>query len=400
MNRNGRYLELITDLESADEADTLVASFDAAVDRWKQFWSIPDGQLDQWKVTAYVMRDRAAFDRAGLIPPRVPNFRYGYALGDSVWILAQPSEYYTRHLLLHEGAHSLAFHQFGGAGPTWFMEGTAEMLATHRSSGPETRVLQVPSSREEVPYWGRFKKMNQLRTASRVPSIETVMKYAPTLSGDVEAYGWSWVAAMMLSSYPEYRESFDRAARMGKDDGPNFNRQLYSRLSKDWPALAARWSVAAHDIDFGFDWNQQHVDIATGDPPWDGRPITMNVRADRGWQSIGVRVPAGATIDVAATGTVTLAASPRPWTSYPEGVTVEYHDGRPLGQLIARVLPNRTPREANLPPPDVHAVGAGATIKVPEHSWILFRVNDHVGDLNNNSGQFEVVIRPSESPRR
>ncbi|TWU58718.1 hypothetical protein Poly51_14980 [Rubripirellula tenax] len=389
---DGRFIELTTDLESRDEADALVASFDAAVDQWTSFWNLSSDSVADWKVSAMVMRDKSHFAAEGLIPDHVPDFPYGYAYNDSVWVMAQPSQYYTRHLLLHEGVHSLAFHCFDGAGPTWFMEGTAELLATHTGDGKLIRTITVPTDRDDVPYWGRFKKLNQVRTDGSVPPIETVMAYPPTLSGDVETYTLSWAAASLFAGYPEYRETFESAVQSGRDSGPTFNRQFYSRLSKTWPIVAARWRILANDFDFGFDWEQQRLSISTSDPLWDGKPIKFSVRSDVGWQSPGIRIPAGASVKIEATGQVTLADEPKPWISEPPGVTIDYVGGRPLGQLIACVLPNQTPREGNLPPLMVQTVGNDSVIEVESHSWLLFKVNDAVGDLGNNRGTYELTI--------
>src|SRR6056297_423836 len=166
---HGQYIDLTTDLESAQEAKTLVESFDAAVDQWIEFWDLAPSAVDGWKIQAHVIRDKTAFVRAGRIPTRVPDFPFGYAMGNTVWVMAQPSEYYTRHLLLHEAAHALAFEQYGGAGPTWFREGTAELVATHAGKGDQIRTLQIPGDRDAVAHWGRFKKLNQLRDESRTP---------------------------------------------------------------------------------------------------------------------------------------------------------------------------------------------------------------------------------------
>ncbi|WP_146532746.1 hypothetical protein [Rubripirellula reticaptiva] len=391
---DGRFIELTTDLESREEAETLVASFDAAVPQWTGFWDLADDRVAGWKVTAFVMRDKQAFASQGLIPIRVPDFPYGYALNDSVWIMAQPSQYYTRHLMLHEGAHSLAFHCFGGAGPTWFMEGTAELLSTHSGQGQQTKSIGIPNDKADVPYWGRFTKMSQVRAESTIPSIGKVMQYPPTLSGDVESYTFSWAAASMFAAYPEYRDVFREAANRGRETSLTFNRQFRQRLAKDWPIVQARWRLLTHDFDFGFDWDQQQVAISIQDPLWDGKPIKFTVEADRGWQSPGVRVPSGVKVRVRASGQVTLAQEPKPWISEPEGVTIQYVVGRPLGQLIACVLPNQTPRQDELPTIDVQTIGNQSVVDVAAHSWLLFKVNDAVGDLGDNGGSFEVTIEP------
>lgn len=394
---NGRYVELITDIESAGVAKSLAESFDAAVPQWIAAWNLDSDAADGWQATACVMRDKTAFIAAGMIAPRVPDFPFGYALDDDVWVLAQPSEYYTRHLLLHEGVHALAYHCFGGGGPTWHMEGTAEWLATHRGAGDAIRIADIPADKDDVPYWGRFKLLEQVRSQNEIPPIETVMNYSPTLTGDIRLYTFSWSAVSMLNAYPDTREAFLSAAKNGRDNGPNFNRGLYGRLSAQWPMIAARWRIAMQDFDYGFDWSRNLVDIATSDPLWDGRTIELDIDASRGWQSAGIRVPGGATVRIAASGMIELNENEKPWTSTASGVTIRYQRGRPLGQLIACVLPNRTPRDGTLPPLQIETVGTAATIRVPQHSWLLLKVNDAIGQLDDNAGSFRVTI--DSSPR-
>jgi hypothetical protein len=393
VRRSGRHIDLVTDLESAAEADDLVASFDAAVPQWAEFWQLEPDALAGWKVDAFVIRDSSLYRQQGLIPDHIPKFPFGYASGNSIWVLAQPSEYYTRHLLLHEGVHALAFSQFGGGGPTWFMEGSAELLATHRGQAAAIEINRIPDHRDSAPYWGRFKLMTQLRHDGAVPTIERVMRYPPSLSGNVATYGWSWGAAMLMSAYPEYRPALIEAARHGKQTGPGFNRWLYRQISQaKWPVVAARWRIMCHDLDYGFDWSREKVMISEVDPLWDGNPLEMTVPADQGWQSAGVRFAPGTRVEVRGSGQVLLDSDPKPWISHPSGITFQYHRGRPLGQLLACVLPNAADDGDHVRPLKVIAVGEQATLSIDQHSWLLLRVNDRVGDLGNNRGAFDVKI--------
>jgi len=392
VQREGRYVRLTTDLDSQEECDALVESFDAAVPQWIRFWRLPENSAASWKVHAYLIRDKGKFEQKGLIPDSVPDFSFGYTLGNQLWVLAQRSEYYTRHLLLHEGAHSFAFHQFQGAGPTWFMEGTAEMLATHIGMGSTVKINQIPSNPEAVPYWGRFRLIEQLRDANKVPSIETVMRYQSNLQGQVDAYGWSWAATMMLRAYPEYDEAFMHSARDGRDSSPAFNRRLFLKLRSQWPVIGARWRLMCHDLDFGFDWNAERVELSERDPVWNGQPIELKVAADRGWQSAGVRVPPGTKLNMSADGEVTLASDPKPWISNPPGITYRYHRGYPMGQLQACILPNAKVVSKTVPPLNIVSVAGKTNLEVKQFSWLLFRVNDSVGDLGNNRGEYRVKI--------
>lgn len=393
LRRQGRYIHLTTDLASTKEAETLVASFDAAVPQWIEFWNLPSDAFATWKVEVCVIRNKAEFQRQGLLPPEIPDFPFGYALGNQVWVLAQQSEYYTRHLMLHEGVHSLAFFHFGGAGPTWFREGTAELLATHSGIGAGLKINQIPGSRDDVPYWGRFKLMKQLREQTVIPTLQTVMGYKPDLRGDVESYGWSWAAVMMLHTYPEYQDAFLAAAKNGPNDPLRFNRQLRESLQGQWPILAARWRLMCHDLDYGFDWSRERVALSVRDPEWNAQPIALSVSASRGWQSIGVRIPGRTKIKISPSGQITLADAPKPWTSQSPGITFQYHRGRPLGQLLVCIMPNAfDPQAKSVPPLDVRPIEQETTLDIPRYSWLLMRVNDGVGNLDNNTGSYRVKI--------
>ena len=393
LRREGRFVRLTTDLQSPQEAQSLVDSFDAAVLQWIRFWNLSENDFSNFQVDACVMQDRERFDQEGLIPANLPDFPFGYAQGRRIWVRQQQSEYYTRHLLLHEGVHALAFAAFGGAGPVWFQEGTAELLATHRGQGRELLSQQIPGHRDDVPYWGRFKLMSQLRRDEKIPSLQTVLNYQPDLTGDVAVYGWSWAATMILNAYPEYRDAFFAAAKNGRTVGPGFNRQLQRSLRDQWPILAARWRVMCDDLDYGFDWSRERVELSIQDPIWDGKPIVVSVAANRGWQSVGYRLPPGIQVRLKPSGEITLAQTTRPWISHPEGITYQYHRGRPLGQLLVCLLPNAIDDQAEtIAPLIVQGLSKETELTVSQYSWLLFRINDEIGQLADNQGTYEVEV--------
>ena len=68
LRRTGQHITLTTDIDSPEQVEDLVKSFDAAVPQWAAFWGLPDGALDDWKVDACVIRSKPAFQQAGLIP--------------------------------------------------------------------------------------------------------------------------------------------------------------------------------------------------------------------------------------------------------------------------------------------------------------------------------------------
>lgn len=392
----GNHIRLVTDIDDASQMDTIVATFDAAVPQWVSFWRLEPDAADDWVVDAYVMRNDQPFRDKGLLPRSLAEFPYGIADGNRVWVREQADDYYTRHLVLHEGVHALMYEQFGGAGPTWFMEGTAELLSVHSGVGSGVVIGQVPRNRESVPGWGRFKILSQRRDDGEVKTIEDVMRLPHRLRGDVESYGWSWAAVMMLAQYAEYRDALvDAATRDGRDQSNDFTRRLYAKLVRQWPVVRARWALMNLELDYGFRWDRESIDIAVDDPLYDGSEIQTTLHADRGWQSTGYRFPASSVVRIAAQGDVVLADTTRPWVALPDGITMRHVRGRPLGQVIACLVPTDIRDTGSATLPTIVTVGDDATIRMDRASWLFLRVNDSVDQLTDNQGHFEIRITPA-----
>ena len=66
------------------------------------------------------------------MPEDLPDFLAGYQRGHEIWIYLQPGDYYTRHLLLHEGTHAFMGWFLNGFGSPWYSEGMAELLAINQ----------------------------------------------------------------------------------------------------------------------------------------------------------------------------------------------------------------------------------------------------------------------------
>ena len=112
----GKHVTLFTDLP-AGEVDELPKVFDAAVPLWCEYFGIKLGDVAAWKTAGFVMRDKERFVGTGLYLDSLPPFPNGYSTGAQLWIYDQPSAYYRRHLLLHEGTHLFMYRWLGGAGP-------------------------------------------------------------------------------------------------------------------------------------------------------------------------------------------------------------------------------------------------------------------------------------------
>ncbi|MEL6895146.1 MAG: hypothetical protein AAFP90_03505, partial [Planctomycetota bacterium] len=64
----GRYVIVRTDLPADKISQADVDGFDAAVPQWLDAWKLNPDAAANWRLTAYVMSDKAAMRRAGILP--------------------------------------------------------------------------------------------------------------------------------------------------------------------------------------------------------------------------------------------------------------------------------------------------------------------------------------------
>ncbi|MEM6690508.1 MAG: hypothetical protein AAF664_13830 [Planctomycetota bacterium] len=387
---------LSTDYLPAETLRVFAKTLDEAIRQWRVALPAPAVVSDDFRIDGYIMRDESVFRAEALIDDRVPNFPYGYALADRFWLRAQPDENYTRHLMLHEAFHSFVWHHFTSVGPHWIAEGMAEMYATHQVIEDEIRVGIVPSARDGFEQWGRFRKLQEMRRDDEVPTLSTLFSLRPNLKGDIATYSASWLAVRLLRSRQSTRELMDQWIESGF--GGLSADQVVEDLGDQWPVVNALWKLAILEADFGETITIKPPKLVLDLPPWDGSPTRHKVAANQSWYVVPFLFEPGAELTVYARGEAILANDPRPWMSQPPGITIRYHQGKPLGQLLAAWVPiDETDSERSsglLSVPVIQSVGQKKRLDAPEGlSWLLLRINDAAGELGDNQGSYEVVLR-------
>jgi hypothetical protein len=391
------HLVLYTDVVNNAAVDRLPAEFDKAVPLWAAYFGVDVVKTANWQARAFLVGDRRRFAALGLMPPGYDNFANGVTIGSDMWLHDQPSDYYRRHLLLHEGTHAFMTAFLGGCGPGWYMEGMAELLGTHRLDERGDLVLDVmPRTREEVPMLGRIKLIDDAIAAGRMMTLPAIMQLNNRQQLGNEAYAWCWAAVKLLDANPRYSKQFrDLRTIVERDD---FNREFLRRFAADWADLNAEWQAYIAAIDYGYNFERMAIDFQSGKPLAGGEQ-TATISADRGWQSSGALLEAGKTYGVTATGRYEIAVekdggAAKPWPCEPGGVTIEYHDGRPLGILLG-TIDSRDERSSTLNATFGTAlvIGMRATIKPTASGTLYLRVNDWAGKLDDNLGTLTATIR-------
>jgi hypothetical protein len=80
---------------------------------------------------------------------------------------------------------------------------------------------------------------------------------------------------------------------------------------------------------------------------------------------------------------------PRPWISHPQGVTIRYCEGLPIGRLVGVVLP----AAAGQSPSPVIDLGGAERFTADRDGRLYLRVNDFWSELADNAGGYRVEVR-------
>ncbi len=389
----GKHLKLWTDVPSSAAVDELPQVFDAAVEQWAQYFGVRPGLTVDWQVQAFLIRERSKFEALGLLPVGHHDFLNGYALGNELWLDEQPSEYYLRHLLLHEGTHSFMLAFLGSAGPGWYMEGVAELMGTHRWAEDELELNIFPANRDEVPQWGRIKLIREANAAGSALSLGQVLSIDNRQALTTDAYAWTWALCKFLDSHPDYGKQFRKLSRLVQR--PDFNSRFRKLFHQEWDDLNVEWPAFVAALDYGYDTERMAMEHSTASTVEDTASTT--IQTDQGWQALPWLLKGGHQYQITASGRYRIANDGQPWPCESGGVTIRYHEGEPLGILLGVLRPVKTRRDGSTDFAHPLVIGVEKTINVPFDAVLYLRVNDSPAELSDNGGTIRVKIDRLES---
>jgi hypothetical protein len=376
-----KHLVLFTDIEP-ETAQRLVTLTDQEYDAWIEYFGPLPAARDgsDFRMTGYLMRDMGALVELGLVPREYLSMRTGGHKQTQFWMLDQETDYYRRHLLFHEATHCFMTIMPDTILPKWYLEGMAELLGTHRitpNDGIEFRVL--PEDKEQYAGWGRIKTIQEEVSAGRfktIAKIREIQRIDPI--NEVRDYAWSWAFCYFLDAHPHYQQRF-RSLRDHWRSGA-FLTEFDRLFADDLSQLNTEWMLFVTSIMEGFDLPRAAIEFAPN-----GSQSMVKISAEKGWQSTGWQITQGETYHLTAKGEVTLATDPKPWVSQPNGITLEYFEGKPIGRLMGIVVNlsvDQTPEIINLGQDFSWTANASGTL--------FLRINDAWNSLANNSGSYQV----------
>ncbi len=423
---DGKHIRLYTDLPSSETIDELPAVFDLMIPKVCAYFELEPATTDSFVVEAFLIEDEKKFQRGGAMR-QVPNLRHGYALRNRIWLRNQGSDYYRRHLLLHEGVHAFMGWAFGVWGPPWYREGTAEWLSTHlwEPTSKSLTLAYFPKKKGELRGWGRIEHIQNAVERKKHKSPLEIFELRGEDYDENEAYAWSWAFAAFCEGHPDYRRPFRRLAWVLHDRqtplpdhfllllkqhveeeneaGDQTSESFVLRRPFDQKQLENDWLHFQKNVDYNYDFprmmlprNMWGTSISKPIPP--GKTVTVEVRADRGWQASTYHFERGKRYRITATGRVQLAKEPSKetvWWSEPNGITIRYCGDFPIGRLLMTQVSGTEVKEERPGAGFLNPQNVGATCEFTAESAapVYFRINDFAGELSDNAGSYTVTIQ-------
>jgi hypothetical protein len=301
-------------------------------------------------------------------------------------------------LLLHEGVHAFTLTVRDLAAPPWYTEGIAEYLATHRLEAaahgrPRFVATPLPDRPDDVEQLGRIERIRGLRRAGAAPGLAAVLATPVGDHRDVAAYATSWAAVALLARHPAHARPF-AAVERGPLDGA-FTNRLTASPGWDESRAARDFDAFTDELDYGFDFARSAIDWSPGRVATDSEPLAVDAAC--GWQNSGLALAKGGRHTLVAEGRVTIGALPeapgRPATleSEPDGISLRWYRGRPVGRLLAAQWVEEPPGGGR-PRFVVLGEGARTTLTAAVDGPLYLKLNESPGDLADNAGTFRVTL--------
>lgn len=326
------------------------------------------GRNNSGVVEIYVVRDLSQWPE-GTFPPEAvakisepAGVTLSRGLGDFRKSVAYSCD--DHGVAQHEAVHALCFQTFGGAGPSWYAEGMAEM-GQYWKKGQ----LAVDVNPMVINYL----------TSQKPRSMRTIVNPEDP-PGSWQDYAWRWALCHLLANNPNYNQHFKALGigLMEKRQGASFQ---------------AVYGGAAREILFEYDFflrklaNGVRADLIAWDWKTKNFPLAPNgkksVRIDarRGWQASRVRVAKGRTYEFATSGT---------WKLSDDGPAIDAAGQKDGGGKLVGILMD----DYELSKP--FEIGKYGKFTAPQNGDLYLRCRDQWNALEDNDGQVNVTITAPE----
>ena len=393
-------LETVTDLPPL--ADSLFATLEQRLGKLT-----PDVDGKPFQVTGFLMDARDRFERVHLLPPEQYPIRHGRNLGYQFWMNNQTADYYRRHLLLHEFVHCFLMCEYGmqDIPPLWYTEGIAEYFATHQLHTDVTKSAFgiLPATTDGFEGWHRIAEIQRhfnLNLSAKddpvnfVP-LQTVLHPPDARFQDDSQYAHAWALVWLINHHPELQPMFAPLATCRTRQ--QFEDALAGVPDSTWTQMDQLWPLYLDGLEEADGTTVRFPAIRILDPLASDRGVSLPAEfvldATEQWISTGFKLTAGQEIRIECKGRYVVEETTKPWFSEPDGITIDYVNGSPLGQVIGVIVAtNGTQTTRRIP------LGTAKNLRSPIDGILWLQVNDEWSKRDKNNGSVTVSIDATKAP--
>ena len=349
-----------TDL-AKDDAEELLQKMETMLQIISRYWGAPSRKV----IECYVIDD------IKLWPPRsLPNEAVNAVNGGGLTIargmrrgnqLNMNAIVYASNRFgtpQHEAVHAYCYQTFSSTGPTWYAEGMAE-LGNYWVENDST--VTAPD------YVIRYLTQSDRKTLAEITDNQQQ-------TGDGwRNYAWRWALCHFLVNNGNFHDRF-RTVGVGYLTGKpaSFERAFETQMEE----LDFEFQFFIDHLEQGFDVHRCAWDWKAKFREQKGtRPVIAKVKADKGWQSSGLKVISGQTYQLTARGAWKTADNA-------EEVSVG-GDAAGSGSLLGTIYhDHQLSREFEL--------GGKQTFTATATGKLMLRCRDEWTQLNDNKGTISV----------
>ncbi len=403
--QSGKHIVLYTDVRDAKVGE-LISVFDKAFPQWCQLFDVNPKRADRWKMRVFLIansKNTQRFKKSGLIPDDLPEFLAGYQRGPDIWLYLQPGDYYTSHLLIHEGTHAMMQWFLDGHGAPWYSEGMAELIGVHRWSDNTLKLNYRLQNRDEAPYWGRVKQIKDDWKTGQGMTLSDVLAIQPRAFLKVRAYSWSWAACDFFSNHSRTKELFPKVQKLTPLRPSVFNQKFRELMEPHWNELERDWALYISEMEYGYAVERGQISPAKRSNDETAR---FSIQSDRSWQLTDIKFEKGDRIEISSSGEFRVGqtegsldgSAPVAWPCQSNGITIDYYRGHPLGMLHAGLLnaEDNTPKDQIAGLINPVPIGVSSQFTAPHDGILCLRINESPASLDDNQGALEVRVEKLE----
>jgi len=379
----------ISDLR-VDQLQPIIETAPALIAMWDQTFG-PMTKTPTWVV--FIMEKVGPFKKLNLLPRDGAAVPHGLQLEDRVWIRVQETEYYTRHLFLHEATHArmMAVSQFQGDGTLWFHEGIAEYIATHiiDSSTSRIQLTAWPRDPRQLPGWNHFTKLQEANKADRTSTLPWILAYQADSyrRRDGQPYADSWALCQFLSLHPQYRDALSRCLK--SSNWENVLQELTEPLLKD-STIQLEWLAWLAAISPRDDSIQPVVSLPSMDA-FSLAPFPVQT-----WVDLSSDQLSGRPTEIKVDGRVNIRVKDRDVSSGPDGVTIEYRHGYPLGAVLGVITRRDLKGQVANPFSHPRIIGERAKFDMAADEFLYLSINQFPQSVTPGQPAYRVQIHTPE----